>query len=195
MNNHKDINTIWNPTVTKKSEFIKLIRKLKPNKQDIFYDLGCGYAHTCMWMQNEVKLAFGVESNLNYYNQAKKRLGEKNTENIHLIHDDYENVSLKNATIIYTTLFLEKNFIDKIQKSAQCGMTFVFRELPPPYPIKSYKFENFFIFKTPYEITTKNEYAQIFLGQSNVTMDDMHYMLNLGRDLQQVEKFQKTLPV
>ena len=182
-----------NPRATKKPEFLKLLRVLKPTKKDVFYDLGCGYGYPCLWISDMVKCCVGIENYLPHYRKARENIGSKR-KNVEIVNSDYNKISLKGATIIYSTLCFPIHMLAKIKRETEQGTRLVSRELPPPYPIKSKNVERFYLFKTPYErVSNEDEYAKIFLGDENVTAHDMFDFLDTADDLAVVRKFKDNI--
>ncbi len=100
----------------KKSVVKKIVETLKINENSVLYDLGCGDGRLMIEANKKFKdiKAIGVEKNIIIYLLAK--LITRKTS-IKIVHEDINNVSLKDATHIY--LYLFPKIMDKLRKKIQ----------------------------------------------------------------------------
>jgi SAM-dependent methyltransferase len=164
-----------NPNASDKGEFFRLLKFLRPSKKDVFYDLGCGHGRPCIWIAPKVKLAVGVEDHYQRYLRAKKNAKEsKSSKRIKILWKDIENISYKEATLLYSVIYVGFGVMEKIQREAKPGTKVVLYGVPP-YPLKSRKlFGNYHLFKTPFErVRSDDEFARIYLGHRKATMKEL----------------------
>lgn len=162
-----------NPKATTYSEFRKFIRLINPKKEDVFYDLGCGYGNPCKWISKYVKLAVGIEDDKLRYRKAVRNTISKKYPNVKIIFGDFIRFPIKDATIIYSTSLDLVDFI-KIKNKVKRGTRIVSVGFPPPYPIKSNGKHPFYICKKPYQkVRNPDEYAQIYSNDKEFLISDM----------------------
>lgn len=159
---------------TKRPEFMRLMKILRPTRNDVFYDLGCGYANTCVWISKKVGSAVGVEDFGPRYRKAVENVTKSGSKNVKILKRDVSHVSLKSATIIYSLIELTIEDFRRIQRSASPG-TKIALWGPPPYPIRSKKHGPYFTFRLPYKmVRSPDEYAKIYLGRKRATIEDLY---------------------
>ena len=162
-----------NPEATTDSEFRQFIRLINPKKEDVFYDLGCGYRNPCKSISKYVKLAVGIEDDKLRYRKAVRNTISKKYPNVKIIFGDFTRIPLYDATIIYSTSLDLVDFI-RINDKMKQGTRIVSVGLPPPYPMKSKGKYPFYICKKPYQkVRNPDEYAQIYFNDKDVLISDM----------------------
>jgi len=163
-----------NPAASDKREFSRVLEALKPSKEDVFFDLGCGYGNPCIWIAPRVKMSVGIESHYYRYLRAKKEVEKSGLSNIRIMWNDIESVSYRNATILYSVIYVGFSVMKKIQKQTAPGTRVVLYGVPP-YPLKTRKlFDSFHIMRTPFErVKNEDEFAQIYVGRKSSGMKDL----------------------
>jgi SAM-dependent methyltransferase len=149
------------PEATNKNEFLKLVKHLKPSSEkDVFFDLGCGYANPCIWIADKVKCSVGFETFIPRYRKARLRVEKSGKRNISIIRRNFERISFKDATIVYSTLGIMWRTLRRINRECKKGTRLIlFYE---PYPIKSMKFEDSFIMEVPFcRFEDEKEFAKV----------------------------------
>lgn len=113
---------------------IAMLNMLKLNKNDIFYDLGCGDGQLLIEAAPKVKKAVGIEIDPIRYAIAKART--KNKENIKIIHGNLFKLPLKQTKATKIGIFLCPETNIKLGKKLK-------RELKPKTKIMiaSYKWQ------------------------------------------------------
>jgi SAM-dependent methyltransferase len=159
------------PTASTKNEFFRVLKFLNPSKQDVFLDLGCGYGRPCIWIAPKVKQAIGIESHYFRYKHAERDVESSGSTNVRILWDDLGNVSYRDATIIYSVIYVGFDIIKKIQFETNPGTQIVLYGLPP-YPLRSEKlFGNFRLLRTPFDrVADEDEFARIHAGRNSSTM-------------------------
>jgi len=163
-----------NPRATDKREFGHLINQIGPSKNDVFFDLGCGYGGPCIWIAPKVKRAVGIEDHYYRYLRAKREVESSGLHNITIIWNDISKVSYRDATILYSVISIGFEIMKKIQRQTKTGTLVVLYGLTP-YPIKSHRlFGEFYSMTTPFErVKDQDEFARIYLGRKRATMPEL----------------------
>lgn len=162
------------PRATKKHELLKLLKLLHVSKKDIFYDLGCGYADTCIWASKYVKMSIGIEDHHYRYSKALQNVANSKRTNIKILKTDVSKAPYGNGSILYSVIDLSINDYRRIQKIIRRGTRLMVFG-PPPYPIKPKKIGWFFVMVKPFKrVKDHNEYAYICMGRKNATIFDMY---------------------
>jgi hypothetical protein len=140
----------------------------------VFFDLGCGYGGPCIWIAPKVRMSIGIESHYHRYLHAERDAEKSGLPNIRIVWDDMERVSYRDATILYSVIYVGFNIIRKIQRQTKPGSQIVLYGLPP-FPLRSEKlFGSFYRLVTPFErVRDEDEFAQIYLGRRNATMKEL----------------------
>lgn len=162
-----------NPKATTNQEINYLFKQLKIPRNSIYYDLGCGYGFTCIWASKFVKLAVGIEDHKCRYEKAIENSLSSKFPNVKIVKGDFDNVSISDATVIYSTSIGFMDFV-RINKETKPNTIVIVPSIPPEYPIKSKKIGNFFVSKTPFSrVKNVDEYIEIFFGKKNKKMKDL----------------------
>lgn len=184
-----------NPDASEKEEFFHLLKLLRPSKEDVFYDLGCGYGRPCLWIAPKVKLAVGIEDHYRRFLRAKKNARESPANaRIKIIWDDIERVSYRNATLLYSVIYVGFGILKKIQRQTMPGTRVVLYGVPP-YPLKSKKlFGNYYLFRTPFQrVQNDREFVRIYSDGKKSTMNellkslDREQAIDLRREIRDAE--------
>ena len=173
---------------TKKPEFMRLLRYLRPTKKDIFYDLGCGHGYPCIWIAKRVKLAIGIENHYARFCRAQLNVQKSGLPNVKIIKKDLEDATYEDATIIYSFIELSFNDLARIQKFVKSGTTIVMYARVP-YPIRSrWVTGNYFMMKTPFKrVRSEDEYARIYMGKKKATIDDVYAWFGRRKDAKKLK--------
>lgn len=166
------------PTATTRRQFLQLLRIIKPSKKrDVFYDIGCGYAHPCIWISPHVKAAVGIENFPPRYREAIRRVRRSGLGNVKILKGNVEAASYRRATIVYSVITLDLHFFSKVQRETKPG-TLIALCYPPPYPIRATRKGEYFIMKTPLQrVRGEKEYATIFTGRKRAEIGDVLELL------------------
>ncbi len=166
------------PTATSHEEFMRVVKDLRPSRSDVFYDLGCGYAYTCIWIAPKVRRAVGIENFWPRYKRALNNVEKSGRGNIRIVKKSFQTVSLKDATIIYSVILLSLKEYRKIQLETRRGAKLVLC-YPPMYPINSWKKDGYYFMRVPFtRVKDETEYARIISGRRDATIKDIHSRFN-----------------
>jgi SAM-dependent methyltransferase len=179
---------------TPESEFLKIIRNIQPSRNDMFYDLGCGYGRLCVLMAPHVKLAVGIEDHYFRFMKARKLAIKSGYKNIKIVKNDVDRISLRKATILYSIIDLGFDFMRKIQRECKPG-TIVILYWRTPYPLKSERIlSNYFKMVVPLKrVKDENEYARIHTGKKKASIGDVYLDLkgwdakNLKQEIEEAD--------
>lgn len=98
-------------------------------KDDVFYDLGCGYAQNLIMAASEyrVKDCIGIELSYTRCKEARRRI-EKRTldKKITIINKDFEMVDIENADVVFYGLEPDNKMIDKFLNNLKKGCRLIF---------------------------------------------------------------------
>ncbi|MCX8209115.1 MAG: methyltransferase domain-containing protein [Sulfolobales archaeon] len=112
----------WVPT---REEIIPYIIMLaKPTKSDVFYDLGCGDGRVVIEAALHGARGVCVEINPELIKKAKENAEKlKVSDQVVFINDDFFNVSIRDATIVYMYLLTSVNraLRPKLEKELRLG--------------------------------------------------------------------------
>lgn len=145
-----------NADATTIRESKKIFRFANAKSNDIFYDLGCGFATPCIvGIKNfNMKKVVGVEScDANFLEATKRIMEEGFTDKIWLWNEGYENIDMKDATLVYFLLEQDYVGIKHLENSLiqnNCRIITV-EPIPSIIPSKMMKISNseFFLTKCP----------------------------------------------
>lgn len=156
------------PEVTRKTEFAHLVDHLRPSpKKDVFFDLGCGYGNLCVWIADRVERAVGFETYFPRYRRARQRVEKSGKSNVTILRRNFDRVSFKDATIIFSTLGIVWKTLERIQSECKKGTRLIL--CYEPYPIKAKKFEDYYIVKVPFSrFNDETEFARICFNVGSI---------------------------
>jgi hypothetical protein len=182
------------PRASSRREFLRLMSEIRPSKNDVFFDLGCGYGGPCIWIAPKVRRSVGIEDHYYRYLHAQRQVVKSGLRNVQILWDDIEKVSYRDATILYSVIYVGFMVLEKIQKETATGTQTILYGLPP-FPLKSQKlFGSFFRLKTPFErVEDEDEYARHYSGRTNMTMKkllgslDREQAKDLRREIKEAE--------
>lgn len=178
------------PRATTRREFDHLLRLLKPSRNDdVFYDLGCGYASPCIWIAPRVKRSVGIEDHYYRYVSAKKEVAKSGFANIEIRNEDIDESNYRDLTIGYSVISIGFGVVARIQNQAKPGAVIVLYGLPP-YPIKSEKlFGMYFRMKTPISrVNDEDEFARISLGKKHSAIQDLYKKLDEKDEIRDLKR-------
>jgi SAM-dependent methyltransferase len=182
------------PRASSRREFLRLLNEIKPSKKDVFFDLGCGYAGPCIWIAPKVRQSVGIEDHYYRYLYAKREVSKSGLLNVRILWADIEKVPYREATILYSVIYVGFSVLEKIQKETVRGTQTILYGLPP-FPLKSEKlFGSFYRLKTPFgRVEDEDEYARHYTGRKNATMKkllrslDHEQAKDLRREIKEAE--------
>lgn len=143
------------PILFTNPEIRRMIRLADPKQDDVFFDLGCGWGQNLIAFASEsrIKKCVGIESNESRYVEAKRRVSrwpEHVSSKITIVKGDLFELlkkgyveeggvraDLKQATIIFFGLHIERVDIDSIQRWLRtnqqegCKLLYYFNHLIP----------------------------------------------------------------
>ncbi|MFQ5941859.1 MAG: hypothetical protein ACE5KA_09210 [Nitrososphaerales archaeon] len=147
-----------NPDITTEYESRKLFRFVGATKDDVFYDLGCGYGNPCIVAARDLKIkkVVGIEYCRDNYLEAYCRIMEKRlTDRIWLWHKSILEAKLDDATLVYCTLKPNFDIIKHLQRELKKECRLITTNTPLPSIKKSDEFEikgeKFYVMKAPLE--------------------------------------------
>ena len=112
----------WVPTRTELLPYVMMLAKPGPN--DVFYDLGCGDGRVAIEASLRGAKAVCIELNKDLIEKAKERARKLGVyDKIVFINDDFFNVSLNDATIVYMYLLTSVNRMlrPKLERELRMG--------------------------------------------------------------------------
>jgi len=166
------------PEVTKKAEFIGILKLVNANSKDIFCDLGCGHGRLCIWASRIVKFSFGVEDRRKRHLVALKNVKKSGRKNVKILREDYTDVKtlskLKQCNIFYCTNEEGWAFYKKFEETMRRG-TYIISPYLPSYPIKPEFHKGWmYVMKTPFTLAkNKKEWINSLSDKKNVSMKDI----------------------
>lgn len=173
-------------------ELKRLLRHLRPSlKKDVFYDLGCGYGNLCIWISGRVSQAIGFESYFPRFRRAQLRVQKSGKTNVLVQRKNFVKVSFKSATIIYSTMWISSKTLRRIQRECKKGTRIIL--CYEPYPIKSEKFEEYYLMKVPFSrFKNETEFAKTCFEVNSIDevyrkIKDKDAVKSLQRDISHAE--------
>ncbi len=112
----------WVPTRSELLPYIMLLAK--PKEGDVFYDLGCGDGRVAVEASLRGARAVCIEINKELIEKAKERARKLGVfDRVEFINDDFFNVSLSDATIVYMYLLTSVNRMlkPKLERELRLG--------------------------------------------------------------------------
>jgi SAM-dependent methyltransferase len=112
----------WVPTREELLPYIMMVAK--PGKDDVFYDLGCGDGRVVIEAALRGARGVCVEINPDLIRKAKEAAEKLNVvDRITFVSDDFFNVSLRDATVVYMYLLTSVNraLKPKLEKELRLG--------------------------------------------------------------------------
>jgi len=112
----------WVPTRSELLPYIMLL--VKPKEGDVFYDLGCGDGRVAVEASLRGARAVCIEINKELIEKAKERARKLGVfDRVEFINDDFFNVSLSDATIVYMYLLTSVNRMlkPKLERELRLG--------------------------------------------------------------------------
>ena len=169
--------------ITSKEDIKTILKFVGANKSDIFYDLGCGDASTCIEAAKNfnLKKIYGVEADLKMYLKADRKIHANKLKNkIGIWNEFLENIDFSDATIIYYTVKPNLIHIEHLKKMVHNGCKIITPKIPIPSikPIKLLQLhENYFIMEGPLQKHVANnpeEWAQSLQNKNYNSIKDFY---------------------
>lgn len=84
------------------SSIDQILKFINPDKDMVFYDLGCGTGRVCFFANIKYHLkAYGIDLLPTFINNAEKIKNKFSLEDVHFIKNNWLNFDFSNADIIY----------------------------------------------------------------------------------------------
>ena len=171
-----DVDDKGYPILFTNQEIRKMLDLVNANENDVFYDLGSGWAQNLIVARNEfgIKKCVGIEKDRERFAKSIERIKKGRLQNhITIINSDFDklisgnrtDVNLREATIVFYGLSGDKKFLRDIEKKLQKGCRFVyyfntiFPEIMPNLANYPFMFP-YFRSKNPHP--KRNGYQQLF---------------------------------
>ena len=123
------------PSIALSNRQIRMMLRLaKANKNDVFYDLGCGAGQLCIIAVKEfnVKRAVGIEMDKRRVKMARKNIRREGLQKrISIRHRRILNAIFEDATIVYNGLLEEEITLEKYENTLQKGCGLISLASPP----------------------------------------------------------------
>ncbi len=125
------------PILFSNPEIRKMFKLAKAGKNDVIFDLGCGWAQNLIIAVTElyVKKCYGIECIKSRCKEAKDRVNGKSISNQitiiqgyfqDLIEGKFKEVKIEDATIVIYALETEEGVVDQLSKKLQEGCRLVY---------------------------------------------------------------------
>jgi predicted RNA methylase len=167
------------PNLTKPSEIKKMLRLANANKNDIFYDLGCGNGRVCIHAARKVKKAVGIEDHYYTYKEAVSQARRSNVpDKIIVRRSDIDTARFGDATIVYACLKEKSGDRERYERILRKGSRIVTREIPL-VGIKPDKIDHpFYLMNIPFKYAEDVEdWARSILRTKNATPEMLYKKL------------------
>lgn len=147
-------------------------------KDDIFYDLGCGYAQNLIVAATEygVRNCVGIESKPMRYREALRRIEKKSLSNrITIVPENFDYVDLEAADVVFYGLMPDHELVHKFKDNLKkgCRLIYYFNALLPAikpagmdYPL--------YVSKAPVrEAKTEHEWLSAIIGRNDLASNEL----------------------
>ena len=179
-------NDLGYPIALTNEEIRLMLRLARASKDDVFYDLGCGYGQLCIVAVQEfgVKRAVGIESLPYRLYKARQRIrGLSLSDRIEIRNEDLEQADFSDGTIVYYGLREEPEDLPRFRKMLKVGC----RLITPYMPIISIKPTRidypFYLMSAPldkHKARNKDDWVSSFISKKNASFKDLNDELTLG---------------
>lgn len=176
-------NFFGNPEATTYEESKKILDFVEITKEDVFYDLGCGYGTVCTAAAETgiPKKIVGVEARVENFLEATNRILEKNLEEKIILRNEFiENVDFSDATIIYYSIKPNLKHLLHIKKMIKKNCKIITPNIPLPsiMPIKITNIQNskFFLMQGPldkYKSENANEWIRMIIEYNDAGINKL----------------------
>lgn len=132
------------PILFANSEIRRMLQLAKATRNDVLYDLGCGWAQNLLVAAKEfrVKECVGIERDLRRWRKAQKRVSAWHAdEQVDIVHGEFEDLiegkvkgkDLADATIVFYGLETSPEFLEQISSklSKGCRLVYYYNALFP----------------------------------------------------------------
>ncbi len=154
---------------------MKLFKLANLSKRDVFYDLGCGHGHVCIWAARICKLSRGIESHARLAAKAEEYVQKSGLPNVGIIKGDIQRIRFTDADVLYCVLELDLHDFRRWSRRKAKRKLRIVTLGPPPIPIKPLaRKEPFYLTKFPYSFAkSADEWFLAVLGESQATLKDL----------------------
>lgn len=107
----------------------KMLELAEVTQDDVFYDLGCGYAQNLIIAASEygVRDCIGVEDSKTRVREAWKRIEQAGLEQrITIVNENLEHVDLYDATVVFYGLSPSNSLTEKFMRNLQSRCRFIY---------------------------------------------------------------------
>lgn len=182
-------------SLTTAAEVKRILKITGANKNDVFYDLGCGHGKVCIRAAKVAKLAVGIEDHVDTYRQALKFV-EKSiaAKRVKIRHQDIFKTKISDATIVYTVLDEDKRDLDFYEKHLKKGCRFVTTYVPLIGIKPDKKDGKFYMMKVPFKkAKDEEEWAKSVLQTKSASSKKLYKILRHDYGRAYVRKLGKIL--
>ena len=180
------------PNATKNPTARMIFKLAKLSKKDIFYDLGCGHGSVCIWAAQICKLARGIESSLEFVDEAKWKVEKCGMTNVEIIHGDFEKRRFTDADVLYCIRELDLSNFEAWSRRKKKRNLRIVTLGPPPVPIKPTATRRAYCLTSfPYErAKSVDEWYRAVLGTNHMSWKELRkkYKIDLSREALQYLK-------
>ena len=183
------------PKATKPAEVSRILRLAKANRNDVFYDLGCGHGCVCIMAAKKVKRVIGIEDHTATYKEAVKAVKHAGLQNmVKIRNSDFMAAKIGEATILYSTVYEDYKDIYHFERVLKNGSRFVSAGIPL-IGIKPNKVDGtFYLMRMPFKrATSEDDWAKSVLGTKNGTATKLFKKYRKWYGRQSVKDLRKIL--
>ncbi len=183
------------PKATKPAEVSRILRLAKANRNDVFYDLGCGHGCVCIIAAKKVKRVVGIEDHIATYKEAVKAVKKAGLQDkVKIRNCDFMTAKIGDATILYSTVYEDHKDIYHFERVLKNGSRFVSAGIPL-IGIKPNKVDGtFYLMRMPFKrATSEDDWAKSVLGTKNGTATKLFKKYRKWYGRQSVKDLRKIL--
>lgn len=165
------------PSTVLSDRHIRTLLKLaRPNKKDVFYDLGCGSGRLCIIAVKEfdVKRAVGIDNHRGRVKQARRNVQKENLQDrIKIRYQNIEKSDLKDATVVYCGLMEEEDTLQKYEEMLSKNCKLITLASPPVSIIPFDVDYPFYMMKFPFKKTKNSDIWATSVLLKNGTLEEL----------------------
>ena len=159
------------PKATKPVEVKRILRLAKANRNDVFYDLGCGHGCVCIMASKKVKRVVGIENHTATCQEAVSAVKKAGLQDrVKIRNSDFMTAKIGDATVLYSTVYEDYKDIYHFEHVLKKGSRFVSAGIPL-IGIKPNKRDGtFYLMRAPFKhARSEDDWAQSVLGTKKGT--------------------------